>query len=716
MKRGTLAVVTAAALMSVGATLAATIRYVSTTGVDSGTCGASSTPCRTIQTAIDLSEDGDTVRVRNGVYNECIGLADPSGVGTVTLETDAFSLNGALNAATIDGDGICDETSDFPGPVVVMIGKSVIRGFKIQHGGDSGLWGFDSPVITNNTVTLNSTPTTAGGIYVRTQNNVVAAEDAAEIKSNTVTSNESVLDGAGMFIAVLANDGKSKVEIQDNIIRDNIAGPDPRPNGPATFGGGMTVLTDASLDTDELSVVITNNTIEGNTLHSPSVSGQGSYGGGIFVATGVYYGYGVESITVGEPSAGNIVRNNTVGGFGGGISANLQPGVGGRHEVRVAGNAVSTNTADLGGGGIHGFFLMADPSSPGTGAMLIEDNVVTGNHSLAVPADSVGGGGLFAEMYSIRTPAHRESFEIRRNEFQLNDSKSLGGGASLLAFTQDDDPATDNRFFAGDAIIEFENNLVAQNDALNPGGAGGDGRGGGVWAMGQAFGDQARAAIEQHFNTVVGNEADTGAGGFEWEAYPELDARDTEGSVHIALTNSIVANNDGFAAGGPFLPGGTITVDVSYNDAFQNGGPNANWESNLGVTTGTNGNISVDPGLDNLFVPQLCSATVDAGDPTIDVLGDPADPNDDLEPPPNGGRVNMGHLGATSDATRTLPDATGDGVVDGIDILRLAVAFGAFAIDPPPSRFDASVDFDLDGDNDGADLSYLAALYARSCP
>jgi hypothetical protein len=76
----------------------------------------------------------------------------------------------------------------------------------------------------------------------------------------------------------------------------------------------------------------------------------------------------------------------------------------------------------------------------------------------------------------------------------------------------------------------------------------------------------------------------------------------------------------------------------------------------------------------------------------------------------------MGHLGATPDATRTLPDATGDGVVDGIDILRLAVAFGAFAADPPPSRFDPSVDFDSDGDNDGADLSYLAALYARSCP
>jgi hypothetical protein len=43
------------------------------------------------------------------------------------------------------------------------------------------------------------------------------------------------------------------------------------------------------------------------------------------------------------------------------------------------------------------------------------------------------------------------------------------------------------------------------------------------------------------------------------------------------------------------------------------------------------------------------------------------------------------------------------------------VAFGADAL-LTPLRYDAAVDFDADGKNDGTDLSYLASLYSRSCP
>ena len=715
MNRWRLAVATAAVLMSASATFAATIRFVSTTGVDTETCGGSGTPCRTIQWAIDHSEDGDTVRVRNGTYNECIFVEADGGAGTLTVETEAFFQSQTLNAVTIDGVNVCDaDSAPNNGPVVVIFGNCTLRGFKIQHGGDSGLWAFGTPAITNNTITLNETPTVAGGIFAYMGTYVLDPDDTLQIESNTISSNTASQDGAGIFLIASAVGGTSNATIENNVVRNNTSGPDTRPSAPQTFGGGITVLTDTALGTDEVSVAITSNTIEGNVLHNPSVSGEGSYGGGIFVATGVYYGYGTEAVTIGEVDGGNSIRNNTTGGYGGGVSANVQPGVGGHHEIRVAGNAVSANTAGGGGGGIHAFFLTRDPGTPGTGAMLVEDNAITGNHANALPAPgNLGGGGLFAEMYSLRTSSDRSAFQIRRNQIQLNESNSLGGGASLFAYAQDDDPPIDTQLFPAGAFIEFENNLVAQNDALS--GTVEPGRGGGIWAAGQAFGSQAEASIQQHFLTVVENETDAGAGGLEWEAYPELDSGDTLGNISIALTNSIIAGNDGFAAGGPFVPGGTVTVDIKYNDAFENGGPNANWEANLQVTTGTNGNISVDPGLDSLFVPQLCSATIDAGDPAIPVLGDPAETDDD-EPQPNGGRVNMGHLGATSNATRTLPDSNGDGAVDGIDILRLAVAFAATDQDPPPSRFDPSVDFDADGDNDGDDLSYLAALYARSCP
>ena len=76
-------------------------------------------------------------------------------------------------------------------------------------------------------------------------------------------------------------------------------------------------------------------------------------------------------------------------------------------------------------------------------------------------------------------------------------------------------------------------------------------------------------------------------------------------------------------------------------------------------------------------------------------------------------RVNLGHTGGTSAAVPTLADSNGDGYVDGVDILRLSVAFAADFFD---NRWDASVD--LDGDNfiSGIDLALMAAQFAASCP
>jgi hypothetical protein len=700
MNRIRLVAACAVALASVGTSYAATI-YVATTGTDSTNCGSSSAPCRHIQFAIDKAQtDGDIIRVKNGTYAECFIVPTPgSGLTQVTVESDAFATGGNLGSAILDGAGVCDLASGAPGPVVVVLDRSVVRGFKIQHGGDSGVWGFGAVAITNNTITGNSTTTYAGGIFAYTGSYISAADTKLAINDNTISSNTSVGSGGGLYVFAPGVGFPSVVEIKNNTLTGNVAGPDPGDGAFGAFGGAMTIFTDTLTTLDTASVVITNNTIDGNTAHK-AVDGYPAYGGGVFAATGIYLGYGTETVEIGQAGSGNSVRNNTTEGYGGGISANLQPGIGADHTIKVAGNSVSANSGERGGGGIHGFFLTGDPDNGGTGTVEITDNAVTGNHASGLPGSGVlGGGGIFAEMYSRRTPLAQVSFDIERNDIQNNDSKSLGGGASLFAYA-DDDPEQNGVALPTAAEIDFRNNLVAQNSAVNPGSGGA--RGGGIWAAGRAFGDQAVATIDLDFLTVVSNHTDSGAGGIELEAYPELDdPGNTLGSVEIELSNSIIANNEGFGAGGPITPGGTVSVDVRYNDSFQN---DTNWEANLGVTTGTNGNVSVDPGLDSLFVPQLCSATIDAGDPAASF---------DLEPQPNGGRVNMGHLGGTANATRTLPDSNGDGIVDGIDILKLAVAFGSSAGGP---RYNPAVDFDADGNNDGNDLSYLASLYARSCP
>jgi hypothetical protein len=172
--------------------------------------------------------------------------------------------------------------------------------------------------------------------------------------------------------------------------------------------------------------------------------------------------------------------------------------------------------------------------------------------------------------------------------------------------------------------------------------------------------------------------------------------------VAIELSNSILQGNDGYAVGGPILPGGPIAVTIAYNDAFEN--VTGDYEAQLGASTGTNGNIAIDPGLDLYYNPPLCSTTVDQGDPAID----PA-----AEPLPNGGRVNLGHLANSVDATRTFPDVNSDGTIDGIDVLGIAVSFNTANGDP---RYFIQADRDLNDLVDGEDLAFVSAFYAQNCP
>ena len=212
----------------------------------------------------------------------------------------------------------------------------------------------------------------------------------------------------------------------------------------------------------------------------------------------------------------------------------------------------------------------------------------------------------------------------------------------------------------------------------------------------------ANARIELAFLTVASNETEVGAGGIEIEESHPANSVGSQGTTELVLTNSIIANNEGFGVGGSVLPSASASVGVSYTDAF--GNFSGNYEAQLGITPGTNGNISVDPALDALFLPRLCGPVVDAGDPAIPAT---------LEPLPNGGRVNLGHLGNTGSATRTFPDVTGDGLIDGLDIVAIAVSFSAVSPDP---RYSLAADRDLNGMVDGEDLAFVTAFYAQSCP
>jgi hypothetical protein len=312
---------------------------------------------------------------------------------------------------------------------------------------------------------------------------------------------------------------------------------------------------------------------------------------------------------------------------------------------------------------------------------------------------ATGGGGVVAQVSSARTAGSNITLEIFGNSIQNNDTTTHGGGASLLA-SADDDPQSDGSVAATGAVLSFHNNLVSKNAARD---ATADvPSGGGIHATAAARGALATAQVAASFLTVANNETELGTGGVEWQDLRLANSLGSTGATSLALTNSIVSGNDGYGVGYlvPLDPATTVTL--SYNDAF--GNISGNYEAALGDPTGTNGNISIDPELDELFLPRICGPMVDVGDPAIPATE---------EPLPNGGRVNLGHLGNTSSATRTFPDVNSDGTVDGLDVMGIAVSFTATTGTP---RYFLAADRDLNGIVDGMDLAYVSAFYAQTCP
>ena len=100
----------ALALAALPAHAQATI-WVATDGIDGApNTGSESLPFLTIQYAFDQAVSGDTIRVKEGTYNECVFASNPDQV-SVHIVADAFLQDPGNPAAreltVIDGTGAC---------------------------------------------------------------------------------------------------------------------------------------------------------------------------------------------------------------------------------------------------------------------------------------------------------------------------------------------------------------------------------------------------------------------------------------------------------------------------------------------------------------------------------------------------------------------------------------------------------------------------------
>jgi hypothetical protein len=470
-------------------------------------------------------------------------------------------------------------------------------------------------------------------------------------------------------------------------------------------------------------VAITQNLVADNEILAPSAG----YGAGIWGNT---FGYGMETIEIRDNVVGpdNLAPLN-----GGGVAAWVTPIVSANHTMIVDGNTVSGNLAGLGGG----MDLLVDVdylglAGPGQRfSMTVSDNAITGNHAL------FDGGGVFVEYNSKRSataadatsniaPADEMSLLIRRNTVTGNVA-DLGGGGAIVYVTGDADPegVPPNPCLPGNqaaavARVRFQDNLIADNTANNVDPlASGDIIGAGILALPTAFGE-ALAAVEVTGSTIAGNTVtnDGFVGGLEIAGFTDFDCDLSHaGAISVQVDRTIVAQNDLQGIGGP-PPDPGQTVTVTRSSSFGNGG--GDYEGTLfpGGTPANNFSSAVDPLLDPLTrVPDSCSPMFNVGQ-CVTPAGQTCFSSSSLAsapPPPACGAGGCTFLGAGHIEN---PDVNEDNVLDGIDLVRLAAAFGALANEsptPPDARYDVETDFDRSGLVDGDDLDLLSPDFGRVC-
>ena len=175
--------------------------FVATDGSDALDCTSIANRCQTVQRAVDLAEDGDTVKVATGIYTD----PDTGSVGYVVELTETITLQGGYDATFSDppdpGANPTTLNADRAGRVVhVTAGAPTIQGFIITggHGCYSG-----------------------GGIVVESA--------SPTIQYNEIVDNLADGDGGAIFV----NGGK--VQILNNVIISNTA----------TWAGGLRIINDA---------------------------------------------------------------------------------------------------------------------------------------------------------------------------------------------------------------------------------------------------------------------------------------------------------------------------------------------------------------------------------------------------------------------------------------------------------------------------------------
>ena len=544
--------------VTAGAVTTTSTRYVSTTGTDSDDCTDSTSPCRTVQYAVDQASEGGTIKVASGTYTD---IHQRASITQVVYISKTVTLRGGYDADFADWNGDRYKTvlrpglTGFDGRVVLVApGASptlewlhILEGDATYEGGvynifrDSesggggvlaaGAFNSDDTITIRNCVIAGNVASTnynadGGGVYLHYRDNAVLTDNT--VRGNTASTAGGPAYGWGGGIGISACDN---VVVSGNVIADNVTN-----TGYGRGNGAGLRLHDSN------GARVTANQIYSNTANES--------GGGIHIR------FTNDVQIVGNTIYNNVAAQNQAG-YGGGIDLFYVD------DTSLQGNTIFSNTAtqstDTDDWGLGGGVAMNQANR-----IQVAGNVITGN--VANPNNSGTGGGLRAWVGEGLTVSENL---ILDNRATLNPSAvGVGDGVRI------------SRDTTGVVLV---NNVVAGNDGPTP-------DGGGV-ALVAELSSQPIDATLLH-NTV----ADNGAHGILVQGYVTVSGVNTILSGHalgisvshpasgtVAMDYTLLAGNVA-----DYASGVSHTNDRSGNPAFVD---SAMWDYHIGT-----GSAAIDQG------------------------------------------------------------------------------------------------------------------------
>lgn len=385
---------------------AGTFRVDVTGGLDGPTCGSEVAPCASLQKAVDLASDGDTILVAQGTYvdDELCATGAPPGLPTVLCVQKQVTILGGFDPAT------------------------------------SG-WSVPNPIA--NTTTIDGQSTRRGVIVNRPAGGLRMEGFTIQ---NCLADNGSNEFGGGMW-AVLAGQG---LTLRSVVFADNSA---QGGSSNQAGGGGLAIQGDAATP---MSANLEGVRFERNEAQGGS--GGAALGGGLHIDHATVGGFDLEFVdnTATGGSAGDALGggasflfgssstleriiatgNQALGttsssAFGGGIYAEGVPSiVADATSVTIIDADIQNNTAQGGStGGAAGGGMMSFRADTA-----LKSASVIGNFAVSTAA-SAGGGGVFFQATSV---GPEQTFSIVNSVIAKNIAQGTqggGGGLRLLGST-----------------------------------------------------------------------------------------------------------------------------------------------------------------------------------------------------------------------------------------------------------------------------------------